>query len=102
MLWTFTNKLRFLDLVIFLMPIPLLTRIQINLRRKIALIAIFMLGLFTTVCSIMRMIQIITISKTGNSTMLVLWGTIEMNVGVSLSNSLQDPENPKTEFYRSS
>lgn len=30
----------------------------------------------------MRMIQIITIAKNGNSTMLVLWGTIEMNIGV--------------------
>lgn len=32
----------------------------------------------------MRMVQIITIAKNGNSTMLVLWGTIEMNVGVRL------------------
>lgn len=71
------------DIVIFLLPIPLLMRVQINIRRKIGLIAIFMLGLFTTVCSVMRMVQIITIAKTGNSTMLVLWGTIEMNVGVS-------------------
>lgn len=73
----------FCDVVIFLMPIPLLMRVQINLRRKLGLIGIFLLGLFTTVCSIMRMVQIITISKNGNSTMLVLWGTIEMNVGVS-------------------
>lgn len=43
---------------------------------------IFLLGAFTTVCSIMRMVQIITISKNGNSTMLVLWGVIELNVGV--------------------
>lgn len=53
------------------------------MRRKIALIGVFVLGLFTTVCSIMRLVQIRTISKNGNSTMLVLWGTIEMNVGVS-------------------
>lgn len=32
----------------------------------------------------MRMVQIITIAKNGNSTMLVLWGTIEMNIGVRL------------------
>lgn len=71
------------DLIIFTMPIPLLMKVQINLRRKVGLIAIFMLGIFTTVCSIMRMVQIITIAKNGNSTMLVLWGTIELNVGVS-------------------
>lgn len=71
------------DLIIFLLPIPLLLKVQINTRRKVALIAIFLLGLFTTLCSIMRMVQISVIYKTGNSTMLVLWGTIEMNVGVS-------------------
>lgn len=68
-----------------MLPIPLLVSLQINIRRKTALIAVFLLGLFTTICSVMRMVQIITIAKTGNSTMLVLWGTIEMNVGVSTS-----------------
>jgi hypothetical protein len=77
----------FYDCVIFLLPIPILLQLQINTRRKAALIGMFVLGLFTTICSIMRMIQIITISKTGNSTQLVLWGTIEMNVGVSINNS---------------
>ena len=75
----------FCDLIIFLMPIPLLARLQINTRRKVALITIFMLGLFTTICSIMRTVQISVIAKTQDSTMLVLWGTIEMNVGVSSS-----------------
>lgn len=75
----------FCDVIIFLMPIPLLMKVQINLRRKIGLIAIFTLGIFTTVCSIMRMVQIITIAKNGNSTMLVLWGTVEMNVGIFLT-----------------
>ncbi|KAK6374195.1 hypothetical protein LTR64_002302 [Lithohypha guttulata] len=74
------------DLIIFLLPIPLLLKVQINTRRKVALIAIFLLGLFTTLCSIMRMVQISVIYKTGNSTMLVLWGTIEMNVGIFLTS----------------
>ncbi|KFZ11174.1 hypothetical protein V501_04875 [Pseudogymnoascus sp. VKM F-4519 (FW-2642)] len=73
------------DCIIFVLPIPLLYSLQINIRRKIALMTVFLLGLFTTICSIMRMVQIITIAKTGNSTMLVLWGTIEMNVGISLT-----------------
>ena len=57
---------------------------------------VFLLGLFTTICSIMRMVQIITIAKTGNSTMLVLWGTIEMNVGVrpSFLFYMKSPANP--------
>lgn len=75
----------FFDVVIFLLPIPLLVRVQITTPRKVALIGLFVLGLFTTVCSVLRMIQIIIISKNGNSTMLVLWGAIEMNVGIILS-----------------
>ena len=78
------------DVVVFLTPIPLLLRLRINRRKKIALIGIFLLGLFTTACSVMRMVQIIQISKDGNSTGLVLWGTIEMNVGVSLESFAHD------------
>ncbi|KAI9892305.1 MAG: hypothetical protein M1814_001504 [Vezdaea aestivalis] len=73
------------DCIIFFLPIPLLARVKINRRRKIALIGVFLLGLFTTVCSVMRMVQIIQIAKDGNSTMLVLWGTVEMNVGIGLT-----------------
>lgn len=76
-----------LDIVIFAMPIPLLAKVKINRRRKLALIAVFSLGAFTTVCSIMRMVQISVIAINGNSTMLVLWGTIEMNVGVSIPST---------------
>ena len=74
------------DVVVFLTPIPLLLKLQINLRRKIGLVGIFLLGLFTTVCSVLRMIQITQISKDGNSTGLILWGVIELNVGVCADN----------------
>lgn len=76
------------DVVIILLPIPLLLKIKINTRKKIGLICVFTLGLFTTVCSIMRMVQIEIIAKNGNSTNLVLWGTVELNVGVSPSSPL--------------
>lgn len=76
------------DLIIFFLPIPLLVKLNINNKKKIALIGVFLLGLLTTVCSVMRMIQIIAIARTGNSTMLVLWGVIELNVGVSRSSTL--------------
>ncbi|KAI9865641.1 MAG: hypothetical protein M1813_002099 [Trichoglossum hirsutum] len=73
------------DVIIFSIPVPILAKIQIKPRRKYALMGVFLLGLFTTVCSILRMVQIIRISRDGNSTGLVLWGTIEMNVGISLT-----------------
>jgi hypothetical protein len=74
------------DVIIFFLPIPFLLALQMNNRRKYGIIGIFLLGLFTTICSIMRMTQISVIAYgNGNSTMLVLWGNIEMNVGASIT-----------------
>jgi hypothetical protein len=75
------------DVIIFFLPIPFLWKIQINRRRKVALIGVFMLGIFKTVCSIERLLQIPGLAVNGNSTNLVLWGTIELNAGVSASSS---------------
>ncbi|KAL8934310.1 MAG: hypothetical protein Q9216_005974 [Gyalolechia sp. 2 TL-2023] len=73
------------DVIIFFLPIPMLLKLNINMKKKVALVCVFMLGLLTTVCSVMRMVQITTIARTGNSTMLVLWGVIELNVGIILT-----------------
>lgn len=76
----------FCDILVMLLPVPLLVRLQINMRRKVGLLVIFTLGIFTTICSGMRMAQIRTIAENGNSTMLVLWGVVELNVGIILSS----------------
>ncbi|KAM3075385.1 hypothetical protein ACMFMG_007176 [Clarireedia jacksonii] len=74
------------DVIIFFLPIPFLYSLNMNNRKKFGIIGVFALGLFTTVCSIMRMTQIPVIATgSGNSTMLVLWGNIEMNVGIILT-----------------
>ena len=75
----------FFDVFIFFLPIPLLLSLNIDAKKKVVLCGVFLLGLLTTVCSIMRMYQITAIAKTGNSTMLVLWGVIELNIGVCCS-----------------
>ncbi|KAG8528464.1 uncharacterized protein KY384_007382 [Bacidia gigantensis] len=75
----------FFDVVIFFLPIPLLLRLNISMKKKLALVCVFLLGLLTTVCSVLRMVQIETIARTGNSTMLVLWGVIELNIGIILT-----------------
>lgn len=72
------------DVVVALLPIPVLLKLNIRLERKLGLLGIFALGLFTTLCSIFRYMQIDRIQfGDKNSTMLVLWGVIEFNVGVS-------------------
>lgn len=76
------------DIVVAVLPIPVLLRLNVRVEKKAGLIAIFLLGLFTTLCSILRYLEINRIQYgDGNSTMLVLWGTIEFNVGVSSNSS---------------
>ncbi|KGO63864.1 hypothetical protein PITC_054900 [Penicillium italicum] len=70
------------DVVIIVLPIPLLLGLNIKIAQKAGVVCLFLLGLFTTICSIMRLTQIQRVAfGDGNSTMLVLWGTIEFNVG---------------------
>jgi len=71
------------DIIIFLLPIPLIWALQIQKRRKIALMGVFLLGFFTTLCSFLRLSRIAPLAIDGDLTYLVLWGTIELNVGVS-------------------
>ncbi|RFU79456.1 integral membrane [Trichoderma arundinaceum] len=75
------------DIVVAILPLPVLLKLNVRTAKKVGLIAIFLLGLFTTICSILRYTQINRISSgDGNSTMLVLWGTIEFNVGNMVSS----------------
>lgn len=76
------------DIIVTLLPIPVLLRLNVKIEKKLGLIVVFILGVFTTICSVMRYTQIERIQfGDGNSTMLVLWGTIEFNVGVSIPHS---------------
>lgn len=71
------------DIIVTLIPIPVLLKLNVSRGKKIGLIFIFMLGIFITLCSIFRYREIDRIQNgDGNSTMLILWGVIEFNVGV--------------------
>lgn len=75
------------DIVVTLLPIPVLVKLNVSRSKKMGLIVVFILGIFTTICSVMRYTQINRIQfGDGNSTMLVLWGTIEFNVGNVVSS----------------
>lgn len=73
----------FYDIIILILPIPMFLKLQMNNRKKVGLIGLFLLGIFTTLCSIMRLTQVKSIISGGDVTGLVLWATVEMNVGVS-------------------
>lgn len=75
------------DVLVAVLPVPVLLKLNIRLEKKLGLLGIFALGLFTTLCSIFRYLQINRIQfGDKNSTMLVLWGVIEFNVGNMVSS----------------
>ena len=51
------------DVVIFFLPIPLVLKLNTDVKRKIALVCVFLLGLLTTICSILRLVQVNAIGK---------------------------------------
>ncbi|KAG9664363.1 hypothetical protein KCU64_g710, partial [Aureobasidium melanogenum] len=74
------------DLIAFSMPFAVLYPRR-NINRDIPrLIVLLFFGFLTTICSIVRMLQIRTVVQNGDSTMLILWGVIEACIGVITSS----------------
>lgn len=77
----------FFDLTVFILPIPKLLAIQVrDKRRKVGVILTFLVGLFVTVCSMVRLKYLSRVSKITNATYeytdITLWSGIESEVGV--------------------
>lgn len=75
------------DLVVFFLPAPRLLKLQVkDKRRKIGVVFIFLVGLFVTVCSIIRLQYLAQIGKYANATYhyneVGLWSGVEADVGV--------------------
>ena len=75
------------DLVIFFLPVPRLLKLHVkDKRRKIGVVFIFLVGLFVTVCSIIRLQYIAQIGQYANATYhyneIGLWSGVEADVGV--------------------
>lgn len=71
------------DCFVFFSPLYPICKTQLRARKKWQLGISFALGLVTTLFSALRMSEIpVVASGSGDSTMLVLWSCLEMNVGV--------------------
>jgi hypothetical protein len=72
------------DMIAFSLPLVVLYPLRNINRDKVRLIVLLFSGFFTTICSIIRMTEVRTVVKNGDSTNLILWGVIEACAGVSL------------------
>lgn len=75
-----------MDVTIFLMPIPKLMKLETDWKTKVGVILTFLLGLFVTICSIVRLTFLAGWAESTNPTYdyanLALWSLIELNAGV--------------------
>ncbi|GME21832.1 putative cfem domain-containing protein [Neofusicoccum parvum] len=85
--WTAAAMGIFLDLVILVLPIPELLKLQLNTKKKLGLLAMFSVGIFITIASIIRLQTLVHFSNSHDPTWdnipATYWTAIEMNVGVS-------------------
>lgn len=74
------------DVVIFLLPLPLIYRLHLDRAVKLGLVVIFSLGLLTTVLSIMRATQIHRVAyEDGDASYFIIRSGLELNIGIITS-----------------
>ncbi|KAL8699056.1 MAG: hypothetical protein Q9224_001579 [Gallowayella concinna] len=75
----------FADIVILLLPVPIIWRLQMEKAKKIGVLGIFLLGGFVCVATIVRMVyipQIVPIDPTWTQVDPAIWSTIEPCMGI--------------------
>ncbi|KAM0571062.1 hypothetical protein ACHAP6_008336 [Verticillium nonalfalfae] len=72
----------FFDVVVMFLPFPVLLRAQIQRRKKLVLLGLLALGVFITVIQIFRIQTVVRLANYLDSAPLIMWSTIENNLGV--------------------
>ncbi|RJE23759.1 hypothetical protein PHISCL_03899 [Aspergillus sclerotialis] len=76
----------FIDVLIFIVPIPIVWKLQLKTFRKILVCSIFLLGVFATVASIVRIYYMTFLNTDPDITWIMgdvfVWSTIEPAMGI--------------------
>ncbi|KAL1878036.1 hypothetical protein VTK73DRAFT_8260 [Phialemonium thermophilum] len=77
------------DLIIVVLPIPVLVRVSLPVAPKLGLLAVFTLGFFVCIVSVLRLLALIRIETsppldpTYSAAELIFWTTVETNAAIS-------------------
>ncbi|KAI0388082.1 hypothetical protein F5Y04DRAFT_286980 [Hypomontagnella monticulosa] len=75
-----------LDVAVIVLPLPELFKLSLSLRKRLQIIAMFAVGFFITIVSIVRLYSLIRFGTTQNLTQdyveVGYWSTIEVPVGI--------------------
>lgn len=65
-----------------LLPFPVLMSLNMQNRKKIVLLGLFGLGIFITIIQIIRIMTVKRLAVYTDSAPLILWSTVEANLGI--------------------
>ncbi|KAK7747570.1 hypothetical protein SLS62_009069 [Diatrype stigma] len=75
-----------LDLAVIILPLPELFRLSMSMKKRVQIVAMFAVGFFTTVVSVVRLSSLIRFGTTSNVTQdyveVGYWSTVEVPVGI--------------------
>ncbi|KAF9880846.1 integral membrane protein [Colletotrichum karsti] len=74
------------DVILFIMPIPELMKLQLSMRKKLALVFMFSVASFACIASMIRLKYMVSYANTYDATWdnvdVVIWSSIEINLTV--------------------
>ncbi|KAK3072224.1 hypothetical protein LTR53_007216 [Teratosphaeriaceae sp. CCFEE 6253] len=73
------------DILIILLPFPILQRLQLDLSKKLALGCLFALGFFVSVIQIIRVRTIAALANYTDSAPIIVWSIVEIHTGVVIA-----------------
>ncbi|KAK8100053.1 integral membrane protein, partial [Apiospora kogelbergensis] len=83
--WAITGFQAGTDVIVFLMPLPTIYKLRLPRRQKLGLVAVFAIGLFVCLISVMRIVWIYRSNDpdfTYTGRMIAEWSCVEVNTAV--------------------
>ncbi|QKX63874.1 uncharacterized protein TRUGW13939_11046 [Talaromyces rugulosus] len=71
-----------LDVLIIILPIPVLIKLRLNTKQKFVIVGMFATGFFVTVIQIIRIFTIKNLKSYTNSGSIITWSKIEISLGI--------------------
>ncbi|TFB07666.1 hypothetical protein CCMA1212_000243 [Trichoderma ghanense] len=82
---TFSSITIVFDVTTLILPFPVLLKLQMKTRRKVALLCLFALGLFVTIVQIIRIQTIRNLANYLDSASAIKWSIVETAVGIVIA-----------------
>ncbi|KAH7304719.1 integral membrane protein [Stachybotrys elegans] len=95
---TFSALTLMFDIIVMALPFPVLLMSQIQKRKKIILLVLFGLGIFTTVIQVIRIQTIRNLANYLDSARSITWSVVEVCVGIIIA--CVPTLSPMIKYYR--